>query len=108
MICRFAPSRDRCARLAGRAADSRSASRRAPSGCWRRDCCWRCRGSSIARLGFGMLVWDALVIAAALWDGARLPAPQTITVERSWSNAPSLDSETEIELAVEQSGENDS
>jgi len=57
-----------------------------------------------ARLGFGMLVWDGLVIAAALWDGARLPAPQMIAVERSWSNAPSLDSETEIELAVEQSG----
>ncbi len=28
-----------------------------------------------------------------------------ISVERSWSNAPSLDSETEIEIAVEQSGE---
>jgi uncharacterized protein (DUF58 family) len=58
-----------------------------------------------ARLGLGMLVWDGLVIAAALWDGARLPAPQMIAVERSWSNAPSLDSETEIELAVEQNGE---
>ncbi len=58
-----------------------------------------------ARLGYGMLVWDALVIAAALWDGARLPRPQTIAVERSWSNAPSLDSESEIEIAVEQSGD---
>jgi uncharacterized protein (DUF58 family) len=54
-----------------------------------------------ARLGYGMLVWDGLVIAAALWDGARLPAPQMISVERSWSNAPSLDSDTEIEIAVE-------
>jgi uncharacterized protein (DUF58 family) len=54
-----------------------------------------------ARLGYAMLLWEGLVIAAALWDAIRLPAPQLITVERSWSNAPSLDSETEIELAVE-------
>jgi uncharacterized protein (DUF58 family) len=56
------------------------------------------------RLAYGMLAWDALVILAALWDGSRLPAAQMITAERSWGNAPSLDSETEIELAVEQSG----
>ncbi len=55
-----------------------------------------------ARLGYGMLLWDGLVLLAALWDGLRLPAPALITVERSWSNAPSLDSETEIEIAVEQ------
>jgi uncharacterized protein (DUF58 family) len=55
-----------------------------------------------ARLGYGMLVWDGLVLLAALWDGMRLPAPARITVERSWSNAPSLDSQTEIEIAVEQ------
>jgi uncharacterized protein (DUF58 family) len=57
-----------------------------------------------ARLGYGMLVWDGLVILAAIWDGMRLPAPRLITLERSWSNAPSLDSETEVELAVEQHG----
>jgi uncharacterized protein (DUF58 family) len=57
-----------------------------------------------ARLGYGMLAWDALVLAAAVWDGLRLPAPQLITVERSWNNAPALDSESEIELAVEQQG----
>ena len=57
-----------------------------------------------ARLGYGMLVWDALVILAAALDGLRLPAPHQIVAERSWSNAPSLDSETEIELAVEQQG----
>jgi len=57
-----------------------------------------------ARLGYGMLVWDALVIVAALLDGMRLPAPHSITVERSWSNAPSLSSTTEIEIAVEQNG----
>ena len=51
-----------------------------------------------------MLVWDGLVIIAALWDGMRLPAPQLITVDRSWNNAPSLDSQTEIDLGVEQRG----
>ena len=55
--------------------------------------------------GYGMLVWDALVLllATAGWIRACRP-PQQITVERSWSNAPALDSETEIELAVEQNG----
>jgi uncharacterized protein (DUF58 family) len=57
-----------------------------------------------ARLGYGMLVWDALVLFAVLLDFLRLPAPQAITVERSWSNAPSLSSATEIEIAVEQNG----
>jgi len=56
-----------------------------------------------ARLGYGMLAWDALVLLAALLDGMRLPAAQAIALERSWSNAPSLDSETEIELAIEYS-----
>jgi uncharacterized protein (DUF58 family) len=54
-----------------------------------------------ARLGYAMLVWDGVVLLAALADGLRLPPPRAITVERSWSNAPALDSETEIELAVE-------
>ena len=57
-----------------------------------------------ARLAYAMLAWDALVIAAMLFDGLRLPAPRAITVERSWSNAPSLDCETEIEIAIEQGG----
>jgi uncharacterized protein (DUF58 family) len=52
-----------------------------------------------------MLVWDALVLLAVILDGLRLPAAPEITIERSWSNAPALDSETEIELAVEHSAE---
>ncbi len=56
------------------------------------------------RLGFGMLVWDGFVLAAILWDGMRLPNAQQIAIERSWSNAPALDSETEIDLAVEHTG----
>lgn len=57
-----------------------------------------------ARLAYGMLAWDALVLLAALADGLRLPAPARITLERAWSNAPALDSETEIEIAMEQDG----
>ncbi len=55
--------------------------------------------------GYGMLVWDALVLLAVLLDGLRLPLAHEITIERSWSNVPSLDSETEIQLAVEHSAE---
>jgi uncharacterized protein (DUF58 family) len=58
-----------------------------------------------ARLTYGMLAWDALVLIGAFWDWSRLPPPALITVERSWNNAPSLDSETEIELTVEVTGE---
>jgi uncharacterized protein (DUF58 family) len=54
-----------------------------------------------SRLAYAMLVWVGLVLLAALADFLRLPPPRAITIERSWSNAPALDSETEIELAVE-------
>jgi uncharacterized protein (DUF58 family) len=58
-----------------------------------------------ATWGYGMLAWDALVLLAVILDGLRLPAAPEMTIERSWSNVPALDSETEIELAVEHSGE---
>jgi uncharacterized protein (DUF58 family) len=58
-----------------------------------------------ARLAYGMLPWDALVLLIAVFDWFRMPAPARIAVERSWSNAPALSSETEIEIAVEQGGE---
>jgi uncharacterized protein (DUF58 family) len=58
-----------------------------------------------ATWGYGMLAWDALVLLATVLDGLRLPPAEQITIERSWSNAPALDSETEIQLAVEQSAE---
>ena len=56
-----------------------------------------------ASWGLGMIEWDSLVLLAIILDGLRLPAAQRITIERSWSNAPALDSETEIQLAVEHS-----
>jgi uncharacterized protein (DUF58 family) len=58
-----------------------------------------------ATWGYGMLVWDALVFLAVILDGLRLPTAHEITIERSWSNAPALDSESEIRLAVEHSAE---
>ena len=56
-----------------------------------------------ASWALGMVEWDSLVLLAIILDGLRLPAAQRITIERSWSNAPALDSETEIQLAVEYS-----
>lgn len=54
-----------------------------------------------ARLSYTMLVWDGLVLMAVLLDGLRLPEASQISATRSWSNAPALDSATEIELSVE-------
>lgn len=56
------------------------------------------------RLAFAMPAWEALALAAALLDGLRLPAPAMLTASRSWSNAPALMSETEIELTLENHG----
>jgi uncharacterized protein (DUF58 family) len=57
-----------------------------------------------SRLGYTMLIWDALILLAAFLDGRRLPEPGQLTAVRSWSNAPALDSETEIELTLENQG----
>jgi uncharacterized protein (DUF58 family) len=56
------------------------------------------------RLAYSMLAWDALVLAAAFLDGRRLPQAAQLIASRSWSNAPALDSETEIELTIENRG----
>jgi hypothetical protein len=56
------------------------------------------------RLSYAMLGWDALVLLAALLDGLRLPKPASLIAARRWSNAPSLDSQTEIELTIENRG----
>ena len=57
-----------------------------------------------ASWSLGMVEWDALILAAAIFDWLRLPQPERIVIARSWNNAPALDSETEIELAIEQHG----
>jgi uncharacterized protein (DUF58 family) len=56
------------------------------------------------RLAYGMLAWDGLVLLSALLDGIRLPKAASLVAVRNWSNAPSLDSQTEIELVVENQG----
>ena len=53
------------------------------------------------RISYGMLAWDGLILLAALLDGLRLPKAANLVASRHWSNAPSLDSQTEIELSIE-------
>jgi uncharacterized protein (DUF58 family) len=65
---------------------------------------WLIAGFRFGRLAYVMLAWDAVVLLAAMWDGMRLPRPEQLTAGRSWSNAPALDSQTEIELTVENRG----
>ncbi len=57
-----------------------------------------------SRLAYSMLAWDFLVLLFAFLDGLRLPAARDLTAARAWSNAPALDSETEIELTLENHG----
>ena len=52
------------------------------------------------RLAWGMLLWDALILAAALFDGLRLPAPSTLTASRTWLSTPALGSTVQLELTV--------
>jgi uncharacterized protein (DUF58 family) len=61
-------------------------------------------GFFVPRLSYTMLLWDALVLLAVVLDGLRLPRPKLLVVERSWRNAPALDGDAEIELAVENHG----
>jgi len=65
---------------------------------------WLIPGFWDGRLAYGMLAWDGLVLLAALLDELRLPRPEQLIAGRSWSNAPSLDSETEIEISIENQG----
>jgi uncharacterized protein (DUF58 family) len=65
---------------------------------------WLIPGFWDGRLAYTMLAWDGLVLLFALLDGLRLPATAQLTAGRSWLNAPALDSETEIELTIENHG----
>jgi uncharacterized protein (DUF58 family) len=65
---------------------------------------WLIPGFWDGRLAYAMLGWDALVLLAAVLDGMRLPKAGQLTAGRSWSNAPALDSQTEIELTIENMG----
>jgi uncharacterized protein (DUF58 family) len=65
---------------------------------------WLIPGFWDGRLAYAMPAWEALVLLAALLDFLRLPRPAQLVAGRSWSNAPALDSETEIELTIENQG----
>ncbi|HUX44588.1 MAG TPA: DUF58 domain-containing protein [Terracidiphilus sp.] len=65
---------------------------------------WLAPGFWYPRVSYGMLAWDGLVLLAALLDGLRLPRAEQLTASRSWTNAPALDSETEVELTLEHEG----
>jgi uncharacterized protein (DUF58 family) len=65
---------------------------------------WLIPGLWDGRLAYGLLAWNALVLLAALLDGLRLPPAAQLTATRSWSNAPALDSPTEVELSVQNQG----
>jgi len=65
---------------------------------------WLIPGLWDERLAYGLLAWDGLVLLAALLDGLRLPRNGDLIAGRSWSNAPALDSDTEIELTIENQG----
>jgi uncharacterized protein (DUF58 family) len=56
------------------------------------------------RLAYSMLAWDGLVLMFSILDGLRLPAARQLIGIRTWSNAPALDSDTEIELTIENNG----
>jgi uncharacterized protein (DUF58 family) len=55
-------------------------------------------------LAYSMVAWDLLVLVFAILDGLRLPAARDLVATRTWSNAPALDSDTEIELTIENRG----
>jgi uncharacterized protein (DUF58 family) len=57
-----------------------------------------------ARYAWGIAAWDICVLIAAIVDGARLPVPRAIDLEREWLGAPSLGRQVELELAITQHG----
>jgi uncharacterized protein (DUF58 family) len=65
---------------------------------------WLIPGFWDGRLAYAMLAWDALVLMASTLDGLRLPHAGELIAGRFWSNTPALDSETEIELSIENRG----
>ena len=61
---------------------------------------WLIPGYYQPRLAYIMLLWDGLILLAALLDNLRLPHPATITASRNWLSAPALGSAVEIELSI--------
>jgi uncharacterized protein (DUF58 family) len=51
---------------------------------------------------WGMVAWDALVVLLAIFEGAQLPAPSSVTVARRFENSPVLGEMTEVEIEIMQ------
>jgi len=65
---------------------------------------WLAPGFWFPRLAYAMPAWAAIILFAAFLDGLRLPRARQLIAARSWSNAPALDSDTGIELTIENQG----
>jgi uncharacterized protein (DUF58 family) len=57
------------------------------------------------RFLYGMLLWDAAVFVAWLWDLLRLPRPSQLEVNRTWTSALQLRVETKVRLDLSSSGD---
>jgi len=53
------------------------------------------------RFLFGMVAWDALALAAWLWDFRRLPRPNELELTRRWTGVPALAVPTEISIELQ-------
>ncbi len=56
------------------------------------------------RILFALPIWDGMVILAWLIDLARLPPPAALKVTRRWSEPPSLNLDSQVELQLENTG----
>ncbi len=65
---------------------------------------WLYPGYFNPQVSFGFLAWEGLILLLAFVDAWGLPKPERITLGRNWSNAPALDSKTEVELSVTHEG----
>jgi len=56
------------------------------------------------RFAFGILVWDVLLLIAALVDLRRLPRPEQLIVTRRWTEAVPLSVPSHVEIVVRNTG----
>lgn len=58
-----------------------------------------------SRFLYGMLAWDALLLAACVADLLRLPDPKQLVLERKWSGPAALSVPGKVELLLRNGGE---
>lgn len=57
------------------------------------------------RFLYGMLAWDALLLAACVADWLRLPEPKQLVLERKWSEPAALSVPGKVELVLHNNGQ---